>query len=186
VLGRGGNIFRGYLDDPEKTAEALDADGWLHTGDIGEIDGDGYLRIVDRKKELIITAGGKNVSPANLEVALKAQPLIGQACVIGDDQPYIAALLVLDPDVVPAWAVAHGITASTLTDLASDPTVLAEIEHEVEVANERFSHAEAVRRFRVLGVEWLPDSEELTPTMKLKRRGITAKYATEIAELYSD
>jgi long-chain acyl-CoA synthetase len=186
VLGRGGNIFRGYLDDPEKTAEALDADGWLHTGDIGEIDGDGYLRIVDRKKELIITAGGKNVSPANLEVALKAQPLIGQACVIGDDQPYIAALLVLDPDVVPAWAVAHGITASTLTDLASDPTVLAEIEHEVEVANERFSHAEAVRRFRVLGAEWLPDSEELTPTMKLKRRGITAKYATEIAELYSD
>ena len=108
VLGRGGNIFRGYLDDPERTAEALDADGWLHTGDIGEIDDDGYLRIVDRKKELIITAGGKNVSPANLEAALKAQPLIGQACVVGDGEPYIAALLVLDPDVAPAWAADHG------------------------------------------------------------------------------
>ena len=101
-------IFRGYLDDPERTAEALDADGWLHTGDIGQIDDDGYLRIVDRKKELIITAGGKNISPANLEAALKAQPLIGQACVVGDGQPYLAALLVLDPDVAPVWAATHG------------------------------------------------------------------------------
>ncbi len=185
VLGRGANIFRGYLDDPEKTAEALDADGWLRTGDIGEIDADGYLRIVDRKKELIITAGGKNVSPANLEAALKAQPLIGQACVLGDGEPYIAALLVLDPDVAPAWAANHGIGASSIADLATDSQVLAEIEREVEVANERFSHAEAVRKFRVLGTEWLPDSEELTPTMKLKRRGVVAKYAAEIAELYS-
>ena len=104
VIGRGGNVFRGYLNDPERTAEALDADGWLHTGDIGELDDEGYLRIVDRKKELIITAGGKNVSPANLEAALKAQPLIGQACAVGDGEPYMAALLVLDPDVVPAWA----------------------------------------------------------------------------------
>ena len=110
VLGRGGNVFRGYLDDPERTAEALDADGWLHTGDIGELDDDGYLRIVDRKKELIITAGGKNVSPANLEAALKAQPLIGQACVVGDGEPFLAALLVLDPDVAPVWARGHGAT----------------------------------------------------------------------------
>ncbi len=185
VLGRGGNIFRGYLDDPDRTAEALDADGWLHTGDIGELDDEGYLRIVDRKKELIITAGGKNVSPANLEAALKAQPLIGQACVVGDGEPYIAALLVLDPDVAPAWAASHTITGSSLAELAEDPAVVSEIEREVETANERFSHAEAVRTFRVLGAEWLPDSEELTPTMKLKRRGIAAKYAREIAELYS-
>jgi long-chain acyl-CoA synthetase len=185
VLGQGGNIFRGYLDDAERTAEAIDADGWLHTGDIGEIDAEGYLRIIDRKKELIITAGGKNVSPANLEVALKAQPLIGQACVLGDGQPYIAALLVLDPDIAPAWAANHGITASSIADLAVDPGILAEVEREVEIANKRFSHAEAIRRFRVLGAEWLPDSEELTPTMKLKRRGIAAKYAREIAELYS-
>ena len=186
VLGRGGNIFRGYLDDPERTDEALDADGWLHTGDIGQIDDEGYLRIVDRKKELIITAGGKNVSPANLEAALKAQPLIGQACVLGDGESFIAALVVLDPDVAPAWAASHGITAASTAALAADPGVLAEVEREVEVANERFSHAEAIRKFRVLGAEWLPDSEELTPTMKLKRRGIAAKYAREIAELYSD
>ena len=104
VICRGGNVFRGYLNDPEKTAEALDADGWLHSGDIGVFDDDGYLRIVDRKKELIITAGGKNVSPANLEAALKAQSLIGQACVIGEARPFISALVVLDPEVAPAWA----------------------------------------------------------------------------------
>ena len=184
VLGRGGNIFRGYLDDPERTAEALDADGWLHTGDIGQLDDEGYLRIVDRKKELIITAGGKNVSPANLEAALKAQPLIGQACVLGEAQPYLAALLVLDPDVVPAWAASHGASGSTLAELAVDPIVRAEIDREVEVANERFSHAESIRKFTVLTTEWLPDSEELTPTMKLKRRGIAAKYADEIAALF--
>jgi long-chain acyl-CoA synthetase len=186
VLGRGGNIFRGYLDDPERTAEALDADGWLHTGDIGTLDGEGYLRIVDRKKELIITAGGKNVSPANVEAALKAQPLIGQACVVGDGEPFIAALIVLDPDVVPAWAAGHGATGSTLAELAKDPVVRAEVEREVDVANERFSHAEAVRAFTVLPDEWLPDSEELTPTMKLKRRGIAAKYANEIAAFYRE
>jgi long-chain acyl-CoA synthetase len=186
VLGRGGNIFRGYLDDPERTAEALDADGWLHTGDIGTLDDEGYLRIVDRKKELIITAGGKNVSPANLEAALKAQPLIGQACVVGDGEPFLAALLVLDADVVPAWAAGHGATGTTLAELAKDPAVQAEVAREVDVANERFSHAEAVRKFTVLADEWLPDSEELTPTMKLKRRGIAAKYAREIAAFYSE
>ncbi len=184
VMGRGGNIFRGYLDDAARTAEALDADGWLHTGDIGELDDEGYLRIVDRKKELIITAGGKNVSPANLEAALKAQPLIGQACVLGDGEPYIAALLVLDPDIAAAWAANHGIDASSPVELAADPAILDEVAREVDAANERFSHAESVQAFRVLGEEWLPDSEELTPTMKLKRRGITAKYGREIAELY--
>ncbi len=184
VIGRGGNVFRGYLNDLERTAEALDADGWLHTGDIGELDDEGYLRIVDRKKELVITASGKNVSPANLEAALKAQPLIGQACVVGDGEDYMAALLVLDPDVVPAWASSNGATGTTLAALVSDPVVSAEIEREVAVANERFSHAEAVRKYTVLPDEWLPDSQELTPTMKLKRRGIAQKYAREIAALY--
>jgi long-chain acyl-CoA synthetase len=184
VLARGGNVFRGYLGDPARTAETVDAEGWLHTGDIGEVDDDGYLRIVDRKKELIITASGKNVSPANLEAALKAQPLVGQACVIGDDEPYIGALLVLDPDVAPAWAAANGGSGTTLRELAADPVVLAEIAREVEVANERFSHAEQVREFTVLPEEWLPDSDELTPTMKLKRRGVAQKYAREIAALY--
>jgi long-chain acyl-CoA synthetase len=185
VIARGDNVFRGYLNDPDRTAEALDAEGWLHTGDIGELDDEGYLRIVDRKKELIITASGKNVSPANLESALRAQPLIGQACAVGDGEDYMAALLVLDPDVVPAWAASHGATGTTLAELASDPVVLAEVAREVAAANERFSHAEAIREYTVLPDEWLPDSEELTPTMKLKRRGIVQKYAPEIAALYN-
>jgi long-chain acyl-CoA synthetase len=184
VLAKGGNIFRGYLNDPARTAETLDDDGWLHSGDIGELDEDGYLRIVDRKKELIITAGGKNISPANLEAALKASPLIGQACVIGDGRPFVSALVVLDPEVVPAWATAHGVAAEPLAALAKDPLVVAEIEREVASANRRFSNVERVKRVSVLGEEWMPDSEELTPTMKLKRRGIHAKYAEEIEAMY--
>ena len=129
IICRGGNVFLGYLDDPEKTAEALDDDGWLHTGDIGELDDDGYLRIVDRKKELIITAGGKNISPANLEAALKMIPLVGQACAIGDQRPFVAALVVLDPEVAPAWAAAaRASTASSLAELAEHPDVVAEVE----------------------------------------------------------
>jgi len=183
VFAAGGNIFRGYLNDPERTIEALDAEQWMHTGDIGELDAEGYLRIVDRKKELIITAGGKNISPANLEAALKSSPLIGQAAVIGDDRPYVSALVVLDPEVAPAWARSHGVD-TTLPELARDPTIVAEIEREVAGVNERFSRVEQIKRVAVLGEEWLPDSEELTPTMKLKRRGIAAKYAEEIEDLY--
>jgi long-chain acyl-CoA synthetase len=184
VVCRGGNVFRGYLNDPVKTAEALDEDGWLHSGDIGEIDDDGYLRIVDRKKELIITAGGKNISPANLEAALKAFPLVGQACVIGDGRPFVSALLVLDPEVAPAWAKQHGIDGASLAELAEHPDMRAEIEQSVAEANKRFSNVERVKKFALLGEEWLPDSEELTPTMKLKRRGIHTKYADVIEELY--
>ena len=184
VLCRGGNVFRGYLDDPGKTADALDDDGWLHSGDIGVFDDDGYLKIVDRKKELIITAGGKNISPANLEAALKAFPLIGQACVIGDQRPFVSALLVLDPEVAPAWARQHGIEVASLVELAENPEVVAEVERCVTEANARFSQVEQVKRSKLLGEEWLPDSEELTPTMKMKRRGIHAKYADEIDALY--
>ena len=185
VLCRGGNVFRGYLDDPERTAETLDADGWLHSGDVGTVDDAGFLRIVDRKKELIITAGGKNISPANLEAALKGQPLIGQACVVGEGRPFVAALLVLDPDVAPVWASQHGVEGGSLAELSSDPAVHAEVEREVAEANRRFSHAEQVKRFVLLGEEWLPDSDELTPTMKLKRRGILAKYSDEIERIYA-
>ena len=185
VIARGGNVFIGYLNDPDKTSEALDDDGWLHTGDIGEFDDEGYLRIVDRKKELIITAGGKNISPANIEAALKSFPLIGQAAVIGDKRPFIAALLVLDPDAVPGWAKAHGLESASLAEVAEHPDLLSEIDACVQEANARFSQVEQVKRFKVLGQEWLPDSEELTPTMKLKRRGVNAKYAEEIEALYS-
>ena len=185
VLTRGGNVFRGYLDAPEKTAEVFDEDGWFHTGDIGELDDDGYLKIVDRKKELIITAGGKNISPANLEAALKAGTLIGQACVIGDNRPFVDALLVLDAEVAPGWAKARGIDADVSTSSPSHPDVQAEVEREVDEANERFSQVEKIKRWTLLGEEWLPDSEELTPTMKLKRRGVHRKYADEIDALYS-
>jgi len=185
VICRGGDVFRGYLDEPEKTAEALDADGWLHSGDIGVIDDDGYLRIVDRKKELIITAGGKNISPANLESALKAQTLIGQACVIGDQRPFMSALVVLDPDTAPAWAKTRGIEATSLAELADHAEVQAEVDREVTAAMASFNNAERVKKVAILHEEWLPDSEELTPTSKLKRRGIHGKYSTEIEALYA-
>jgi long-chain acyl-CoA synthetase len=185
VVARGGLIFPGYLDDPGKTAEALDADGWLHTGDIGRFDEDGYLRIVDRKKELIITAGGKNISPANLESALRTIPLVGVACAIGDQRKFVSALLVLDPDAARSWATAHGRGDATMAELAADADVVAEVARGVEQAMADFNHAEQVKRFTLLGEEWLPDSEELTPTSKLKRRGIQAKYAAQIEAMYA-
>jgi long-chain acyl-CoA synthetase len=184
VCIRGGNVFLGYLDDPNKTAEALDADGTLHSGDIGVLDDEGYLRIVDRKKELIITAGGKNISPANLEAALKMIPLVAQALATGDNRPFVAALVVLDAEVAPVWAREHGIEFDTLADLAAHPAVIEEIERGLEDVMAGFNHAERVKRVRVLGDEWLPDSEELTPTSKLKRQGIHAKYKAEIESLY--
>src|SRR5947209_3615189 len=185
VLCRGAIVFKGYLNDPERTREALDEDGWLHTGDIGEFDDEGYLRIVDRKKELIITAGGKNISPANIEAALKSFPLVGQACVVGDMRPFVSALIVLDPEVAPAWARSRGVEAASMAELARHPDVRAEVERAVAEANTRFNNVEQVKRFTLLGEEWLPDSEELTPTMKLKRRGVLTKYADEIEALYS-
>jgi long-chain acyl-CoA synthetase len=185
VCFRGGNVFQGYLKDPERTAEVLDRDGWFHTGDIGQVDDAGYLTIVDRKKELIITAGGKNISPANLEAAIKSFPLIGQACAIGDSRPYMTALIVLDPDVAPAWARSQGIEFSSLADLAAHPDVRAEVERCVEEANGRFSQVEKIKKIALLPTEWPPDSDELTPTMKLKRRGVLKKYADEIEGLYS-
>ena len=185
VLCRGPIVFRGYLDDPAKTADALDEDGWLHTGDIGVLDDEGYLRLVDRKKELIITAGGKNVSPANLEAALKTIPLVGQACVVGDGKPYLAALLTLDPDAAPAWAARHGKEGADLAALAADEDVRAEVEAQLAEVNARFSQVERIKRFALLGEEWLPDTEVLTPTMKLKRRGVLHRYADEVAALYS-
>ena len=185
VIARGGHVFQGYLNDPEKTADALDADGWLHTGDIGEMDDEGYLRIVDRKKELIITAGGKNISPANLEAALKMIPLVGQACAIGDKRPFVSALVVLDTDVTPAWAQSRGLEAADLASLADHPEVMAEIEQGLAEVMAQFNNAERVKKVKILAEEWLPDSEELTPTSKLKRRGIHAKYEAEIEAIYT-
>jgi long-chain acyl-CoA synthetase len=180
VLCRGAIVFKGYLNDPERTREALDEEGWLHTGDIGELDDEGYLRIVDRKKELIITAGGKNVSPANIENTLKTVPLVGQVMAIGDAKPYLVALVTLDAD-------ACGVTypGRSLAELASDTAVQVQVAAGIAAANQRLSRVEQVRRFVLLGEEWLPDSDLLTPTMKLKRRGVVARYAAEIDSLYA-
>jgi long-chain acyl-CoA synthetase len=186
ILFRGGNVFAGYLDDRERTAEALDDDGWLHSGDIGVIDDDGYYRVVDRKKELIITAGGKNVSPANLEAKLKLVPLIGQAVAIGDNRPFVSALLVLDPEKARTFARTEGIDVADLAELATHPRALEAIRAGVADAMAGFSHTEQVKRFLVLPDEWAPDSTELTPTSKLKRRNIAEKYAAEIESLYRD
>ncbi|HZB47501.1 MAG TPA: long-chain fatty acid--CoA ligase, partial [Mycobacteriales bacterium] len=185
VVCRGGIVSRGYLDDPERSAETFDADGWLHTGDIGRFDDEGYLSIVDRKKELIITAGGKNVSPANIEARLKSLPLVGQACVVGDSRPYLVALLVLDPEVAPVWAAGEGLAATDLPELAADPAVRAELERGVAEVNKHFSQVEGIKRFAVLADEWVPDSPQLTATMKLKRRGVLAAYGDVIEELYA-
>jgi long-chain acyl-CoA synthetase len=185
VLVRGPLVMRGYYKDPERTAESVDADGWMHTGDIGTLDDDGFLVITDRKKELIITSGGKNVSPALIEYELQRHPLIGQACAIGDRRNYVAALIVLDPETAPAWARAHGIEASSLAGLAAHPDVLAEVQHGVDEANSHLARVEQVRRFRVLPNEWTTESGELTPTMKRRRRVIAERYAEEIDRLYA-
>jgi long-subunit acyl-CoA synthetase (AMP-forming) len=185
VLVRGPNCTPGYINRPEATAELIDADGWLHTGDIGVQDSEGYIRIVDRKKELIITAGGKNISPANLENALKEHPLVGQALAYGDRKPFVVALIVLDGEVAPGWARERGIAYADLAELAGHPQVQAEVDRAVAAANERVARVEQVKRFSILPAEWTAESEELTPTMKLKRRVIHAKYSDEIEGLYN-
>jgi long-chain acyl-CoA synthetase len=186
VLVRGEIVMAGYRNQPQKTAETIDADGWLHTGDIGTIDTDGYLTLIDRKKELIISAGGKNMSPANIEQHLKAaSSLIGQAVAIGDRRPYNVALIVLDPDASAVFAAQHGLSDSSPQAMAAEPAVLAEVSAGVERANSHLSRVEQIKRFTVLPCDWTPAGDELTPTMKLRRRPIADKYAAEIDALYS-
>jgi len=187
LLVRGEVIMPGYRNLPDRTAEAIDDDGWLHTGDIAQIDDDGYVRIVDRKKEIIINAAGKNMSPANIEATLKASsPLIGQAAVIGDGRPYNTALIVLDADFGPAWAAQQGLSVTALEDLAVDPSVRDAVQAGVDAANAKLARVEQIKRFHIVAGDWLPGGDELTPTMKLKRRPILEKYADEIAALYAD
>ncbi len=186
LLVAGPTIMRGYRRDPERTAEAIGPDGWLRTGDIARIDEDGHVRIVDRKKELIINAGGKNMSPANIESTLKsAHPLIGQVCVIGDRRPYNVALVVLDPDAAAAQAASAGSADGSAAAPASDATVRELVAEAIEAANERLARVEQIKRFELIDEEWLPGGDELTPTMKLKRKPIAEKYAAVIDRLYA-
>ncbi len=185
VLWRGPSLMSGYRSDPARTAEAVDSEGWLHTGDIGRLDADGYLQIVDRKKEIIINAAGKNMSPANIEGRLKAaSPLIGQACCIGDRRPYNTALIVLDPDFAPQWAGQHGLEGRGLEELANEPQMIAAVQEAVDAANGHLARVEQIKKFTVLPRDWPPGGDELTPTMKLKRRPIAAKYEGEIEAMY--
>jgi long-subunit acyl-CoA synthetase (AMP-forming) len=186
LLVRGPIVMRGYRNDPQRTADAFDADGWLRTGDIVEIDDDGHVRIVDRKKELIINAAGKNMSPANIEEKLKsASPLIGQAVCIGDARPYNVALLVLDPDAAAAYAKEHELADSSVHTVAALDDVQETLAAAVKRANEQLSRVEQIKRHQVLAEEWLPGGDELTPTMKLKRKPIAEKYGADIEALYA-
>ena len=185
ILARGPLSTPGYLNLPDQTADLIDSEEWVHTGDIGAIDADGFVSVVDRKKELIITAGGENVSPAAIESLLVAHPLIGQALAYGDRRPYVVAILTLDGGVAPAWAKAHGIEASSLAELATNEVVRAEVARAVADANSKLARVQQVKYWELLPVEWTPESEELTPTFKLKRRVVHAKYGDVIDGLYA-
>ncbi|MFG1779581.1 AMP-dependent synthetase/ligase [Micromonospora sp. NPDC049048] len=184
ILVRGPLVCSGYLRGDGGVEPVTDADGWLATGDVGTLDEDGFLTVTDRKKELIITSSGKNISPAHIEGLLRAHPLIGQAVAIGDRRPYVTALIVLDDEVAPQWARAHGISEAQLPGLASEPLLLAEIQAAVEAANAKLARPEQVKTFQVLPSSWTPESGELTPTLKLRRRVIVDRYGDSIDALY--
>jgi long-subunit acyl-CoA synthetase (AMP-forming) len=186
VLIRGEFVMLGYRNAPEKTRETIDPEGWLHTGDIGNLDEDGYLTLVDRKKEIIINAAGKNMSPANIEAAIKTgSALIGQAVCIGDRRPYNTALIVLDSDYAPQWAAQHGLDGEALEELAGEPKVIDAVQAGIDEANRHLARVEQIKKFTIVPGDWVPGGEELTPTMKLKRRPIAAKYEAEIEAMYA-
>jgi long-chain acyl-CoA synthetase len=184
VLVQGDSVFGGYWDNEEATREVIDDDGWFHTGDIGELDSDGYLHITGRKKELIVTAGGKNVAPNVLEDRLRSHPLVSQAMVVGDDRPFIAALVTIDEEEFPRWADQHGEAGRDVSELTDDPGLRASVEEAIADANRAVSRAESIRTFRILPEDLTIEGGELTPTLKVKRRVIEEKYAQAIESLY--
>ncbi|MBN6033947.1 long-chain fatty acid--CoA ligase [Amycolatopsis sp. 195334CR] len=188
LLVRGPIVFLGYLQPDGSIKSAVDEEGWLATGDIGTVDEDGYVFITDRKKELIITSGGKNIAPTRIEGLLKEHPLIGQAAAIGDSKPFISALIVLDDEIAPGWAAANGIELKDAADpaeLAAHPGIRAEIDRAVESANNRLARVEQIKKYHLLPKAWTPETGELTPTLKLKRRVINERYGPAIADLYA-
>jgi len=184
LLVKGGVVFSGYWHNDEETNAAF-SDGWFHTGDLGAIDDDGFLTIIGRKKEIIVTAGGKNVAPAIMEDKLRAHPLISQAMAVGDAKPFVAALITIDPEAFPAWKQRNGKDDNaTVADLTADPDLMAEVELAVKEANQAVSKAEAIRKFRILPVDFTEDTGELTPTLKVKRKVVAEKFASDIEALY--
>ena len=183
LLFRGGQVFAGYWRNDEATAAAKDANGWLRTGDVGEIDDEGFVRITGRKKEILVTAGGKNVAPAVLEDRIRAHHLVDQCIVVGDGQPFIAALVTIDPETLPDWADAHG-KSRKVADLLEDPELRAEIEAAVEEANKAVSKAESIRRFAILADVWTEEGGQLTPSLKLKRGVVLGEHRDDVDALY--
>jgi long-chain acyl-CoA synthetase len=183
ILVKGPNVFQGYHKNPEATAETI-VDGWLHTGDLGEIDSDGFIKITGRKKDIIITAGGKNITPANLEAEIKQHPLVSQCVVVGDRRPYLVALVTLDPEEAVAYATEHGLSEDPEA-LASNPDVKASIESHVEKINENFARVEQVKKIAILPHDLSQETGELTPTLKVKRAVVTQKHESEIERLYA-
>ena len=186
ILIAGPNVFAGYLNNQAATDDVLTPEGWLRSGDLGELDDEGYLRVTGRKKELIVTAGGKNVSPAVLEDRIRAHPLVSQCLVVGDGRPYVACLITLDPEAVEPWLARHGRPAGTpLSELATDPELLAELQAVVDEANKAVSRAESVRRFRVLTTDFTEPDGHLTPSLKIRRYVVLKEFSDEIDALYA-
>jgi long-chain acyl-CoA synthetase len=183
LLFQGGQVFAGYWQDEPATAEVLERDGWFHTGDIGEIDDEGFVRITGRKKEILVTAGGKNVAPAVLEDRLRAHALVDQCMVVGDGRPFIAALVTLDEEALTAWATAHD-KPTKVADLVDDADLRAELDEAVEDANKAVSRAESIRRYAVLPVAWTEEGGQLTPSLKLKRDVVMREHREDVADLY--
>jgi long-chain acyl-CoA synthetase len=186
ILARGPVSTPGYFQQEDATRELIDADGWVHTGDIGELDDEGFLSVIDRKKELIITSSGKNIAPSNIENYLKESPIVGHAMAIGDGRPYVVAVLTLDGEIAPLVAQQLGVEFTDLADLATKPQILGMAQAAVDAANERLARPEQVKKWALLPTEWTAESEELTPTLKLKRRVVNTNYADQISALYED
>jgi long-chain acyl-CoA synthetase len=185
ILARGPVTTPGYFRQEDATRALVDDEGWVHTGDIGELDADGFLKVIDRKKELIITSSGKNIAPSNIENYLKESPLIGHAMAVGDNRPYVVAVMTLDGEIAPLVAQQAGVRFTDLSDLATRPEIQAMAQAAVDAANTRLSRPEQVKRWTLLPTEWTAESAELTPTLKLKRRVVTTNYAAEIEALYA-
>lgn len=185
IFVRGPIVFLGYLQGDGTVQSVLDGEGWLATGDVGTLDDEGYLTITDRKKELIITSSGKNIAPTKIEGLLRAHPLVSQAIAVGDRRPFVTALIALDEEAAPAWAAAHGSSATTVAELSADPAVLAELDGLVASVNERLARAEQLKSYRVLPAPWSPETGELTPTLKLRRKVVLDLYGDVVEPMYS-
>jgi len=181
---RGTNVFMGYLNLPEKTAETIDADGWLHTGDVGTVDDEGFFRITDRMKDIIITAGGKNITPSELENELKFSPYVTDAVVIGDKRAYLTVIIMIDQENVEKFAQDADIPFSNYASLTRAPEVQELIQNEINRVNQKFARVEQIKKFFLLDTQLTAEDEELTPTMKLKRKLVEKKYAAQIDAMY--